>query len=343
MNLPARITSQSQALATLEEVTAALATCTDVRSVKELRDRAKAIECYMKQSRQSAEAQNQAARIKLFASRRAGELLKEMEKAKGAREPGTNRGTTRSHDETASLTDLGINKSQSSRWQALATIPQEAFDEFIEEQIEKGELTEKAAVSLAKKLKKEKVVSVERTGEIKNLADYDEKFRCIYADPPWKYGNQGTRASTDNHYPTMTVAEICELPVKNLAEDKSVLFLWTTNGFLRESFDVMDAWGFEFKSSMVWVKPQMGIGNYVRNAHEFLMIGSRGGMLTDGKNQISWINSKRGKHSKKPQVFRHVIENLSPGPRLELFARETAPGWCVWGNEVESTLFAGKE
>lgn len=341
MNLPAKITSQSQALATLEEVTAALAICTDIRSVKELRDRAKAIECYMKQSRQSAEAQNQAARIKLFASRRAGELLAEMDLQK----PGPGRGKKKaSHDASGfTLSDIGINHSQSSRWQSLASIPSETFEAFVEETVEKGELTEKAAVSLAKKLKKEKVVSVERTGEVKSLVDYGQKFRCIYADPPWKYGNQATRASTDNHYPTMTIAEICELPVKELLEEKAVLFLWATNGFLRESFDVMDAWGFEFKSSMVWVKPQMGIGNYVRNAHEFLLIGSRGGMRTDGKSQISWINSRRGKHSKKPQEFRHIVEKLAPGPRLEMFARETSPGWCVWGNEVESTLFAGKE
>lgn len=336
MNLPAKIKSQAQALATLEEVTAALAVCTDVRQVKELRDRAKAIECYMKQSRQSAEAQNQAARIKLFASRRAGELLADMPKQNGARGVGKKVECP----EGTPLSDLGISKKQSSLWQSLASIPEETFDAFIEESVEKGELTEKAAVSLAKKLKKKKVVSVERTGEVKSLADYGEKFHCIYADPPWKYGNQATRASTDNHYPTMTVAEICDLPVKELAEEKAVLFLWTTNGFLRESFDVMDAWGFEFKSTMVWVKPQMGIGNYVRNAHEFLMIGSRGGMRTDGKSQISWINTRRGKHSKKPQEFRQVIEKMAPGPRLELFARETSPGWCVWGNEVERTLLA---
>lgn len=339
MNLPAKIDSQETALAVLEEVKLALSRCVDVRDVKEIRDRAKAVECYLKQSKESGEAQNQAARIKLFASRRAGELLKEM-KENGQRDSGGRGPIVESHRATQ-LSDLGINKTQSSRWQSLASIPEERFEAFIEEHIEKGELTEKAAVSLAKKLKKEVVVSVEKTGHVKSLAECGEKFRCIYADPPWKYGNQATRASTDNHYPTMTIEEIIELPVKELVEDRAVLFLWTTNGFLRESFRVMDAWGFEFKSSMVWVKPQMGIGNYVRNAHEFLMIGSRGGMRTDGKSQISWINARRGKHSKKPQEFRQVIEKMAPGPRLELFARETSPGWCVWGNEVESTLFGG--
>lgn len=334
MNLPAKIESQTSALAVLEEVRLALASCVDVKQAKEIRDRAKAVECYLKQQRESAEAQNQAARIKLFASRRAGELLAEMKLQGGDRK-------SKSHDETLILSDLGINKHQSSRWQALASIPEETFDAFIEEAVSKGELTEKAAISLAKKLKKEKVVSVEITGQAFDLSAVGEKFRCIYADPPWKYGNQATRASTDNHYPTMTVEEIAELPISQLTEEKAVLFLWTTNGFLRESFDVIDAWGFEFKSTMVWVKPQMGIGNYVRNAHEFLMIGSRGKMRTDGKSQISWIESKRVKHSKKPQAFRQVIEKMAPGPRLELFARETSPGWIVWGNEVDSTLFAG--
>lgn len=335
MNLPAKIKFQAAALAVLEEVRLALAQCVDVRDAKEIRDRAKAVECYLKQQRESAEAQNQAARIKLFASRRAGELLREMD-GKGTH------GGNRKSSSTMRLDEMGINKSQSSRWQALASIPEDTFEAFISESVSKGELTEKAAVSLAKKLKKEKVVSVEKTGQVFALADFGEKFRCIYADPPWKYGNQATRASTDNHYPTMTVEEIAALPVSQMVEDKAVLFLWTTNGFLRESFDVIDAWGFEFKSTMVWVKPQMGIGNYVRNAHEFLMIGSRGGMRTDGKSQISWIESRRGKHSKKPQEFRQVIENMAPGPRLELFARETSPGWCVWGNEVESTLFGSR-
>lgn len=167
------------------------------------------------------------------------------------------------------------------------------------------------------------------------LVERETEFATFYADPPWQYDNQGTRAATDNHYPTMTIADICSLPVEQLAADKALLFLWTTNGFLEAALtQVIPAWGFTFKSSMVWVKPQMGIGNYVRNAHEFLLIANRGGLIPNGKSQISWIEAERTRHSAKPDAFRHVVESIAPGPRLEMFAREAMPGWHAWGNQV---------
>lgn len=164
-----------------------------------------------------------------------------------------------------------------------------------------------------------------------------KSFTTIYADPPWQYGNQSTRASTDNHYSTMTIEDICELPVSQIVEDKAVLFLWTTNGFLEDALTrVIPSWGFTFKSSIVWVKPQMGIGNYVRNAHEFLLIANRGGMIPNGKSQISWHQADRTKHSEKPDAFRHIIEKMVPqGERLEMFARNAFPGWTSWGNQVQ--------
>lgn len=102
------------------------------------------------------------------------------------------------------------------------------------------------------------------------------RFGIIYADPPWQYGNQSTRASTDNHYDTMSVDDICEMPVADHVADNAHLHLWTTNAFLFDAKRVMDAWGFEYRSVFVWVKPQMGIGNYWRVSHEFLLLGIRG-------------------------------------------------------------------
>jgi N6-adenosine-specific RNA methylase IME4 len=168
------------------------------------------------------------------------------------------------------------------------------------------------------------------------------RFATIYADPPWKYGNQSSRAATDDHYGTMTVEEICALPVEQLASDAALLWLWTTNGFLVEALTrVIPAWGFEFKSVLVWCKPQMGTGNYVRVSHEFLLIASRGGLRPDGKNQTSWLVSERERHSAKPNAFREIVEHISPGPRIELFARETRPRWTVWGNEIPRNAFQG--
>jgi N6-adenosine-specific RNA methylase IME4 len=166
------------------------------------------------------------------------------------------------------------------------------------------------------------------------------RFATIYADPPWKYVNQSSRAAAGDHYGTMTVEEICALPVNALAAESALLWLWTTNGFLVEALTrVIPAWGFEFKSVLVWCKPQLGTGNYVRVSHEFLLIAARGGLRPDGKNQTSWLVADRDRHSAKPAAFRDIIERISPGPRIELFARQTRPGWTVWGNEITREEF----
>jgi N6-adenosine-specific RNA methylase IME4 len=176
--------------------------------------------------------------------------------------------------------------------------------------------------------------------DLADVARGPTRYATIYADPPWKYANQSGRAATDDHYGTMTVEEICALPVKHLACDAALLWLWTTNGFLVEALTrVIPAWGFEFKSVMVWCKPQMGTGNYVRVSHEFLLIASRGGLRPDGRNQTSWLVRERERHSAKPSAFCQIVERISPGPRIELFARAARPRWTVWGNEISRQQF----
>ena len=170
--------------------------------------------------------------------------------------------------------------------------------------------------------------------DLNRVASEGVKFGCIYADPPWSYGNQGTRAATDNHYPTMTIEAIAALPIRELAADECHLHLWTTNGFLREALSLLDGWGFEFKSTFIWVKPQLGIGNYWRCSHEIMLLGVKGGRTFPANGFKSWIEADRTEHSAKPEQVRELIEKVSPGPRLELFGRRTAPGWTVWGNEV---------
>jgi N6-adenosine-specific RNA methylase IME4 len=166
-----------------------------------------------------------------------------------------------------------------------------------------------------------------------------QRFGTVYADPPWAYSNQGTRAATDNHYVTMTVDEIAALPVRDLAAPQGHLHMWTTNAFLFECPRILEAWGFDYKGVFVWVKPQIGLGNYWRVSHEFLVLGVRGGLTFDNHAARSWLEIDRGTHSAKPEQVRHLIETVSPGPRLELFGRAAAPGWTVWGNEVERDLF----
>jgi N6-adenosine-specific RNA methylase IME4 len=168
------------------------------------------------------------------------------------------------------------------------------------------------------------------------LAELPQKhFGCVYADPPWQYGNQGTRAATDNHYGTMSIDDLCEMPVSDLVADDAHLHLWTTNAFVREAFRLIDAWGFEYRSMFVWVKPQMGIGNYWRVSHEIMLLGIRGNAKRfNDKSLKSWVEASRTKHSAKPEAVRGMIEKASGGPYLELFGRNEVPGWTVFGNQI---------
>jgi N6-adenosine-specific RNA methylase IME4 len=176
----------------------------------------------------------------------------------------------------------------------------------------------------------------------------DGKYSTFVADPPWQYGNTSTRGAAENHYPTMTIDELCALDiVRDTAADEAHLYLWTTAGHLPEAFKVMEAWGFEYKTYLVWVKPQMGMGNYFRVSTELVLFGIRGGMRTQRRDVKNYFEAKRAKHSAKPTLFHDLVASSSPGPFLELFSRCTADqmltgctcskcrlGWDVWGNQA---------
>lgn len=177
--------------------------------------------------------------------------------------------------------------------------------------------------------------------DLDSLVHAGLKFATVLADPPWRYSNTASRAAAEKHYPTMTVEEICGQPVEQLTQENAHLHLWTTNAFLEEAFAVMRAWGFVYKSCLVWAKPTLGMGNYWRVSHEFLLLGVRG-CLRFGRNDVaSWRVAPRTRHSRKPFCFRELIEQVSPPPYLELYGREEQPntGWTVYGNQVERRLF----
>lgn len=174
-----------------------------------------------------------------------------------------------------------------------------------------------------------------------SLAVAGYRFPTVVADPPWRYTNTASRGAAENHYPTMTLERICAEPVSQIAEDNAHLHLWTTNAFLEEAFTVIRAWGFTYKSCLVWVKPTIGMGNYWRVSHEFLLFAIRG-RLRFGRNDVpSWKQARRSRHSSKPFCFRDLIEQVSPGPYLEVYGREEHPStdWTIYGNQVERRLF----
>lgn len=176
---------------------------------------------------------------------------------------------------------------------------------------------------------------------LQTLVDVGAKFRTVYADPPWSYSNRASRGAANKHYPTLNIQQICNEPVAELVTDNAHLHLWTTNAFLRETFTVIEAWGFQYKSCLIWVKPQLGMGNYWRVSHEFLLLGVRGSSPFEDKTCRSWHMNRRTRHSKKPFAFRRLIEQVSKGPYLELYGREEQPNtaWTVYGNQVERKLF----
>lgn len=170
----------------------------------------------------------------------------------------------------------------------------------------------------------------------------------VVADPPWRYGNTATRAAAEDHYPTMSIDELCDLDIaSSRAADQAHLYLWTTSSHLPEAFRVMAAWGFEYKTYLVWVKPQMGMGNYFRVSTELVLFGIKGKLRTQDRATRNWFNAPRTKHSAKPETFHDLVMRCSPGPYLELFARcyreeqlagtcrcsKCRLGWDVWGNQ----------
>ncbi len=177
--------------------------------------------------------------------------------------------------------------------------------------------------------------------DLHSLIQLGAKFSAIYADPPWPYSNTSARGAAQKHYKTMSMDAILKEPVNELAAEQSHLHLWTTNSFLREAFDVMQAWNFTYKSCLVWIKPQLGMGNYWRVSHEFLLLGVRGQLPFRDNTCRSWVSARRTIHSRKPFAFRALVEQVSPGPYLELYGREEQPNtqWTVYGNQVEQKLF----
>lgn len=323
--------------------------CDDLGQLREMADQAKAILAYLqsKLGRASEEARR-AAEVDLLTRRRIGELLP----------PAEHGGDRRSESRSSSPRELEIPKAAAHKARALAAVPPERLDAYLEQARE-----QKRPPSVAGALRAARVEQVRDQGEpeaaraTSDLAALVEAVRsgaqqpfgCVYADPPWKYANQGTRGATNNHYVTMDQQALLGLPVAALAAENAHLHMWTTNVFLADALALVDAWGFRFVSMLVWIKKRLdvvdgsavlsgrlGMGNYWRVDHELLLLGVRGSCPFARHDLPSVYVEPPGKHSAKPQGIRDLIETTSPGPRLEMFARTSGPGWTSWGNEVDA-------
>lgn len=246
------------------------------------------------------------------------------------------------------IEDAGFTVKQAQRFETLAAHP-EIVEQAKAEARENEDIVSRSLVLNMVKARKQEEQRQERQESIRQQVEKprasshvdiyttDRKYRVIYADPPWSYSDRqdtGMLGGAVKHYDTMPLEDICALPVP--AADDAVLFLWVTSPMLEDSFRVINAWGFKYKSSFVWDKVAHNMGHYNSVRHEFLLIATRGSCTPDVQRLFdSVVSIERTEHSRKPGQFREMIDTLYPiGDRLELFAREAADGWDVWGDMV---------
>lgn len=174
------------------------------------------------------------------------------------------------------------------------------------------------------------------------------KFKTVLADPPWQFQNRTGKMAPEHkrltRYSTMKLADICSLPVADMLDETAHLYLWVPNALMPEGLEVLKAWGFEYKTNLIWYKIRKdggpdgrGVGFYFRNVTEMILFGVKGNKartLQPGRSQVNIIRSMKQEHSRKPDELYDLIERCSPGPYLEMFARGVRPGWTSWGDQA---------
>lgn len=336
MSAIVRVEDPAAFLASLEQAKAFLAACSDVDEVKLVRDKAEAVRVWARAQKDAGELEVAAGELRVRATVRMGELM--PEKAEGGR------GQKAFPEGTVSRKEAHVAR-------AVASVPAPVRERVIAETKARGEAPTVAALLRAKKDEERRVAAEERRApvggrkaltvdDLAELAAAGRRFPTIYADPPWSYDDKGTRGTTENHYETMDLDAIRALPVGELAAPDSHLHLWATSPLLPEALSVIEAWGFRYVSSLVWLKSnRLGLGHYWRVSHELLLLGVRGSLEFCDHSVKSYFEAPGAAHSQKPEEARALVERVSPGPWLELFGRAAVPGWVVWGNQVPREAF----
>jgi N6-adenosine-specific RNA methylase IME4 len=325
------------ALARYDAACRALADASSLDEVKDVRDKMMALRAYARQAG-NRQLELDALRIRLRAERKLGELIAVMPKNKGTLRRGSEMEPT---DETPTLEDARIGKGMADHARKLAPVPESEFEALLESRPDRVD----HHLKLRTREDRHKAVA-----EKAKLTTFDDRvFSLLYCDPPWRFelhGESGRdRTSADNHYPTLTYDEIKafrygDRPIPDIAARDSLLFMWATPANLVLALDVVAAWGFEYRSHLVWVKDKAGTGFYARQQHEPLLVCVRGQPPMPLVIPSSVISAPRGIHSGKPPKARLLLETMFPHfdetTRIELFARGRIPGWSVHGYEAES-------
>jgi len=312
-------------VAKLDIARTALAEAKTIQETKIILDTAAAAEIYARRQKLGDEAISYATSIKIEALRQLGNMLKETPRAAARFDEGNKK--VPSLNDNPTLSDLGIDKKVSSLAQKVADLTNEEI-----EKVKKG-------VTLASTIKEHRRQEI--VEQAKGIEPPKGKYRILYADPPWNYGDKrdGRTTGAEDHYTSMTIEELCNLPIEDITEDNAVLFLWTTSPLLEACFEVIKAWGFKYKTSFVWDKIKHNMGHYNSVRHEFLLVCTKGSCTPDNiKLFDSVVSIERAEHSKKPEVFREIIDTIYTfGNRIELFARDKYKNWDAWGNDAKIT------
>jgi N6-adenosine-specific RNA methylase IME4 len=302
----------------------AAAHCVD--EVKQIRDKAEAYRYALRLAGEAPAVIRQAEEIKVRAERRAGEMLRDQGPAHG----GDRKSESRSEGST--LNDLDVTRDESSTWQRIAEIPEEQFEQFI---AKAPEITTAGILRIAKSIEREQQIEEIRNSEITTPSGI---YDVIVYDPPWPYGTKydanGRRAA--NPYPEQSLADISNtIPGIIRPADNSILWLWTTHKFLHEAFHLIAIWGFQDVAVLTWVKNKIGLGSWLRSQSEFCIMAKKGKPTVTLTNQSTILIADAREHSRKPDEFYGMVQELCPGRRVDYPAREKREGFEVGGNETE--------
>ena len=311
-----------------DKIRTIIETSKDIEVLTAIKNKLRAYQVLAEQSKQSMEVQVKIAIYKARADRKCGEWLKDN----------INAGNPQlSKDTTIRLKDLKVTRDESSRLQKIADIPEKKFESILQEaEIETRKITNNMLVNIAKEAERKK-----RDNQPKPELP-EGKYGVIYADPPWQYEavqqiEGKITSAAKHHYSTMSIEQLCELKVCDLADNDCVLFIWTTSPLLEKCFPVINTWGFSYRASFVWDKIKHNVGHYNSVRHEFLLIATKGKGTPENVKLFDSVQSieKTKKHSEKPEEFREIINILYPKrKKIELFARVKKEGWNQWGNEI---------
>jgi len=334
----------------IEQFRKELALAETYEDIKALDAKASAIAEFARRNRVSKQKQDELGEFRIEIEAKKGAWLDEF--FPHGNEKGVNNRESVSSN-NSSLQNIGVTYDESANARLISK-EQEIVRDVVE-QLKKDEnkvVTPFAVQREVRKIKKEEELQNKKKDykqkiEVRpdkvsiDIYNTDNKYRIIYADPAWSYNDiQDTSnlGGAAKHYNTMTTSQICDLPISNISQKDSVLFLWVTSPLLEDGMRVIKEWGFKYKSSFVWDKIKHNMGHYNSVRHEFLLIATKGSCVPDNKKLYDSVQSieKTNKHSQKPKEFLDIIDDIyTYGDRIELFARESySSAWDVWGNEV---------